>query len=249
IDPQIGRITLAISGSSPATLFASIAQRGANAFFKAMYKTTDGGATWTQLPGVPSYMGPYGDYNTTLPINPSNPNLVYAGGQTSIIRTTNGGSSWSFIDVGVHADHHGIGFDASGRFLDGNDGGIWRLDNPATLRWANLNGDLNTIQLTGIALDPTKADIAYGGAQDNGSEKFTDSLRWAALLGGDGGFSRVDSARHLTVYLTFQYTASSGFLFRSENGGSGLQSVTSGINHNDPANFYTPYVMDPSNSS
>src|SRR5262249_56092757 len=63
------------------------------------------------------------------------------------------------------------------------------------------------------------------------------------------GFSRVDFARHLTVYLTFQYTASSGFLFRSENGGSGLHSVTSGINHNDPANFYTPYVMDPSNSS
>src|SRR5262249_48606846 len=138
IDPQIGRITLAISGSSPATLFASIAQRGANAFFKAIYKTTDGGATWTQLPGVPSYMGPYGDYNTTLAIDPSNPNVVYAGGQTSIIRTTNGGSSWSFIDVGVHADHHGIGFDASGRFLDGNDGGILGLPKPATLSWGQL---------------------------------------------------------------------------------------------------------------
>jgi photosystem II stability/assembly factor-like uncharacterized protein len=211
LDAQIGRITLAISTSSPTTLFASIARIGINASFKDMYKTTDSGTTWTRLSGVPSYMGPYGDYNTTLAIDPSNPNIIYAGGQTTIIRTMNGGGSWSFIDVGFdapHADHHGATFDALGRFLDGNDGGIWRLDNPSTLRWADLNGDLNTIQLTGIALDPTNADIAYAGAQDNFSEKFTDSLSWRALLGGDGGFTRVNFNNPLTVYVSFQYPQS-----------------------------------------
>jgi photosystem II stability/assembly factor-like uncharacterized protein len=252
IDPLIGRITLAISASSPTTLFAAIAQAGSNAVFKDMYKTTDGGSAWARLSGVPSYMGPYGDYNTSLAIDPSNPNVVYAGGQTTFLRSATGGSSWSAIDTGFdapHADHHGIGFDARGRLLDTNDGGIWRLDDPNTRRWADLNGDLNTIQVVGIALHPSNPDIIYGGAQDNFSEMFSDAYQWRALQGGDGGFARVDFNHPLTVYLTYQYTTGSGFLQRSDTGGTSLRGVTSGINTSDPGNFDAPFVLDPSNPS
>ena len=98
---------------------------------------------------------------------------------------------------GPHADHHGIGFDANGKLLVGTDGGLWRLTNPAvgSIQWTNLNGNvpnaaLNTIQFTGIAIHPTNADIAYGGSQDNGTEKFNDSLGWSRVRSGDGGFVR-----------------------------------------------------------
>ena len=51
-------------------------------------------------------------------------------------------------------------------------GGIWRLNNPraltATPTWADLNGDLQITQLTGIALDPNNPAVAYGGSQDTG---------------------------------------------------------------------------------
>jgi photosystem II stability/assembly factor-like uncharacterized protein len=252
IDPQEGRITLAMSPSSPQTMYAAVATAGINADLHAMWKTTDGGVSWTRLQGVPNYMGPYGDYNTTLGVDPANPNVIYAGGQTAIIRSNDGGSTWQQIDRGrgsPHADHHGIGFDVNGKFLDSNDGGIWRLDDPTNLRWTDLNGDLFTIQLTGIALDPTNPDIAYAGAQDNFSEKFTDSYTWQALLGGDGGFTRVDFSNPLTVYMSFQYVQGPGFLMRSDTGGTGLRPKTRGINNSDPGNFYAPYVMDPSNSS
>jgi photosystem II stability/assembly factor-like uncharacterized protein len=249
-DTALGRIALAISQSSPTTLVAAIATRGSNAGLHNMYKSTDGGTTWTRLGGMPNYMGPYGDYNTSLGIDPSNSNIIYAGGQTSFIKSLTGGASWTDADVGFdspHADHHAIAFDALGRLLDGNDGGIWRYDSPTASQWADLNGDLSTIQLTGIALDPTNADVAYAGAQDNFSEKFNDAYEWRALLGGDGGFTRVNPSQPLTVYVSFQYEQGQGFLQRSDNGGTNLVSVTSGINTGDPGNFYAPFVMDPTN--
>ena len=50
-----------------------------------------------------------------------------------VLETTNGGTSWTDITVGadgngVHPDHHAMTFDANGKLLDGNDGGVWRLD-------------------------------------------------------------------------------------------------------------------------
>ena len=76
------------------------------------------------------------------------------------------------------------------RLLDGNDGGVWRLENPSTagststtdnsanIQWTDLNTNLDTIQFTGIALHPTDPKIAYGGSQDNGTEKYTGSRPW-----------------------------------------------------------------------
>ena len=254
-DTNLGRIVLAVSPSSPQIVFAAVAHSGANATLYHIYRTTDGGNTWTALANVPNYMGPYGDYNTSLAVDPTDPNVVFAGGQTSQIRTLNGGSTWTNVDFGLHSPHddfHGIGFDAAGRLLDGTDGGMFRLENPTSSGnpvWTDLNGTLNTIQLTGIAMDPTNFDIVYGGAQDNFTEKFVDNLTWNYLRGGDGGFTRVDFTSPSTVYATYQYPQGSGFLARSTNGGASWLGRTSGINTSDPGDFYTPYVMDPSNAS
>src|SRR5206468_9783539 len=99
-----------------------------------------------------------------------------------------GGTNLTDISVGAdghgpHADHHGIGFDANGRLLDGNDGGIWRLDNPnvGSIHWTDLNGNLQITQFYGIALDPINPAIIFGGSQDNGTEKYnanSGDLAW-----------------------------------------------------------------------
>lgn len=250
MDPAMGRIALAIAPSSPQTLFAVVVRASSTATLLRMVKSTDGGTTWTTLSSAPGYyLGPYGDYNLSLAVDPSDPNIVYTGGQIYIERTLNGGQTWSNIQIGEtpHDDHHAIAFDAAGRYLDGGDGGIWRLDNSSPVRWHDMNGTLNTIQFVGIALDPTSADIAYGGAQDNFTEKFTDNYVWNYLRGGDGGFTRVDFSNPSTVYMTVQYPTGPGFLARSDNGGLNPVGKTQGINLADPGNFYVPYVMDPSN--
>jgi photosystem II stability/assembly factor-like uncharacterized protein len=261
-DSNVGRITIGIANTAPKTLYASIANAGPIAILYKMMKTTNGGQTWTQLTGTPNYMGQYGDYNTTLAVDPANARTVYAGGQAggdSLIRSTDGGANWSDISTGVdfngpHVDHHGIGFDAKGRLLDGNDGGIWRLDDPhpATLHWADLNGDLNTIQFEGIALDPTTPNIVYGGSQDNGTEKFTDNRVWNEVDGGDGGFVRDSFAQHLTVYHDAAVASFGAFAFieRSDDGGNSWFPETNGINAgSEPTIFYPPMVMDPANAN
>src|SRR5262249_51623301 len=141
---------------------------------------------------TPNYLNGQGWYDSTLAVDPSNPNIVYAGGAgdefatgTSFIQSTNGGANWTDISNtpngsnGPHADNHGIGFDRNGKLLVGTDGGIWRLDVQSPITWTDLNGNLSTIQFTGIALDPANPAIAIGGSQDNGTEKFTGDLGWS----------------------------------------------------------------------
>jgi photosystem II stability/assembly factor-like uncharacterized protein len=264
-----GRIALALAPSAPQTLYASIAGSGQSGsttlgtLFQ-MLKSSDGGTTWNLISGVPNYLGKQGWYDTTLAVDPLDDNVVYAGGAafpSALIRSFDGGRSWSAFDVGSdghgpHSDHHAFAFDAAGRLLDGNDGGLWRLNNQTPTRWADLNGDvlagnqaLAITQFTGIALDPLDPKLFYGGSQDNGTEKTTEALAWTHTADGDGGFVRVDGANPNTVYHTFfrDSTDASSFLERSDDGGNTWTAKVSGIGLTDPSNFYPPYIMDPAN--
>ena len=259
----IGLTKLAIAASDPQTLYAAIAgtSAGGSTAYGSLYKmmrTTDGGTNWSDLTGnlgtFADYLGSQsfggqGWYDSTLAVDPSNSAVVYAAGIAKILKSSDAGGTWDNINSGgsaPHVDHHAMAFDANGRLLDGNDGGIWRLDNPnvGSISWTNRNGDLNITQFIGIALHPTNADIAYGGTQDNGTLKFTDNLVWSRVSGGDGGFARVDQSSPNTVYHEFFGIS----LERSDNGGATWAAKTTGIG-NDPANFYVPYVMDPADST
>lgn len=255
-DPQMGRISLALAASTPNILHAAIAgsgQAGAGLGLLRHARSFDSGSTWLNLTDVPNYMSGSGDYMNVLAMHPTDPDIIYASGLTIVV-SRNGGFSWSNIETGAdgngpHVDHHAFAFDAAGRLLDGNDGGAWRLENPfpGQIHWANLNTDLLTFQFVGVALDPTNPDRAFGGAQDNGTLRFADSLVWTHIRAGDGGYARVDHGNPQIIYHTYQYTVGNGFLERSDNDGGNWQRRTMGINTNDPAKFYQPYVMDPTN--
>ncbi|MDX2035304.1 MAG: Ig-like domain-containing protein [Isosphaeraceae bacterium] len=252
------RTKIAISRSNPRILVASVVDPQ-NFDLEAMYKTTDGGATWTALQNVPNYLGGQGPYDTALAIDPNNPNRIYAGGQGtysagdfSVIVSVDGGLSWSEISgfgrsTGPHPDHHGFDFDANGRLLNVNDGGIWRLDDPTPTApvWAALNGDLQITTFMGIAMDPTDHQIVYGGSQDNGTAKTNGQLGWTQIRQGDGGFVRVDSGNPNVVYHTYFGNS----LERSDDGGQTWRSIAPFQAFFDNSNFYIPYVLDPSNQS
>jgi photosystem II stability/assembly factor-like uncharacterized protein len=270
-DANIGRIALAISPTSPTTLYASIAKRTGTGVPMAgslyqMLKTTNGGTNWNQLAGmaIPDYLNGQGWYDTTLIVDPADANIIYAGGGGSndspnfigsqILKiTTNAAVTiTSIVDIsgvpanrsGPHADHHAIAFDKNGRLLVGTDGGIWRLNDrtvtdPNAVAWTDLNGDLETIQFTGTALDPSNPQVAYGGSQDNGTEKYTGNRAWTRIEPGDGGFVRVDPLNTNTVY-SERFGIS---LRRSDDGGMTSTVKTAGLVGN--ANFYVPYVLDP----
>ena len=301
-----GRIALTLAPSSPQTLYTSISDDGSTGgnfgALVGLYKTTNGGAAWTQLAGVPNYLGGQGWYDNVVVVSPTNPNAVFAGGVVNysdyneydlygvqdythldtLIGSTDGGATFNDYSVGKsfigpHTDLHALTFTADGsRLLDGNDGGVWRLENPyatqphgptqdpsdpnnflddSNILWTDLNSNLGTIQFVGIALHPTDPKTAYGGSQDNGTEKTTGALPWTQVRDGDGGFVRLDQSNPNTVY--HEYYGIS--LERSDDGGQNWidLSQNNGINPydpqppdgEDPAAFYVPYKLDPANQS
>src|SRR5437667_155629 len=148
-------------------------------------------------------------------------------------RSTNSGAistdiSHTGVVVQPHVDHHGIDFDANGKLLDGDDGGIYRLDDPTVPSWTDLNGDQNTIQFQGIGLHPTNANIVIGGSQYNGTELYMGAPLRTETEGGDGGLA------------TFSPT--------NDNGGVTWVTKTSSIAVDENVqNFYAPFAVDPGN--
>jgi photosystem II stability/assembly factor-like uncharacterized protein len=263
-------IKIAISASNPQVLYAAITDPTTGGL-SAIYTTSNGGTTWATVATAPvNYMGTQGDYDSTIAIDPSNSNIVYVGGATdgtvglnnsflnSVLETTDGGTTWTDITAnsdgtdGVHPDQHAMTFDANGKLLVGNDGGVWRLDNPSTTNvvWTDLNGNLATLQFIGIGLDQQNGSIIYGGTQDNGTEKETSAGVWSLVQYGDGGFVAVDPNNANTVYHTFyRLVGSTSFIERSTDGGATWTDISAGIASTDNSEFYPPYEMDPSNPS
>jgi len=246
-------------------LLASIATpyNAAGSSLYKMLKSTDGGSTFSTLT-VPNYLSTQGDYDTTLAIAPTNANYIYAGGaMTSFgptfsgapIESFNGGTTWVDIATdaaghGPHSDFHGVGFDAAGNLIDGDDGGVFKLSNPTnqkTQPWSDLNTNLNAIQFYGIAVDPTNAAVAYGGHQDNGTVKYTGNLGWTQIQVGDGGITRLDPTNQLRLYQEYIDVS----LKRSNHGGANFTDISSHIkatriNHIPIVNFIAPFVLDSS---
>ncbi|MFM7150446.1 MAG: S8 family serine peptidase, partial [Gemmataceae bacterium] len=250
-----GTIELALARSNPSIVFAAVTDRTSGGILN-IFRTANAGVNWTATTLPPNYLGTQGWYASAIGVSPTNPDLVFVGG-LDVLLSSDAGQSWTNTNAGAngngpHVDHHAMTFDASNRLLDGNDGGIWRLNNSTvgSINWGNLNGNLATAQFIGGDVHPTNPNIAYGGTQDNGTLKFTGNRGWEVILGGDGGFSRVDYRTPNIVYATTQRSGQeSTFLNRSSDSGGTFANITAGINTQDNSEFYVPYVLDPSNPS
>ena len=210
--------------------------------------------TFTNL-SAPNFLGSQGWYDIGLGVDGAG--VVYAAGVSygsNILRSTNLGVTWNDItvinNVSPHTDHHAITFDSSNRMLIGNDGGIWRYDSTVP-SWTDLNGNLDTIQFQGIGLHPTSATTVVGGSQDNGTELYTANPDWALTDGGDGGFAQFSQTNGSDCYSVHPVGSfgSADFFQSSTDGcaGTWTAATTGFVNAN--ANFYPPFIVDPTNGN
>ncbi|HET9425503.1 MAG TPA: hypothetical protein VFO55_09040 [Gemmatimonadaceae bacterium] len=250
-----GRINLAISASSPSTVYAAVEDAhdggSTDGALQGIYVTTDGGLTWTQRLTSPQTMCGSGRqcwYDMVIAVDPVSPSTVYFGG-VSLFKSTDGGSTFQDIGFGIHVDQHAFAFHPSTptTVFAGNDGGIYKSTNGGT-SWASLNANLELTQFyAGVSISPASATTILGGTQDNGSIQWSGVDKWNPVLGADGGFTAIDQLTGATAFAETQWTRNSSFSGprRRDPGGSNFSLKMNGINPNDRALFIPPLVMDP----
>lgn len=245
---NVGRTTVAVAPSNPNRVYALFVNRttsrGGSATTLGAFRSDNGGATWTALP-IGNIQATYGWYLSVISVKPDDPDTAFFGG-LSMRRTMNAGTSFNTVTP-PHVDQHALAWDASGRLLAGDDGGVHRTSNLGNT-WFAINNTLGTIQFyAGLSTHPTDPTIIFGGTQDNGSNRRnTDSTAWTQVFGGDGGWTQVDQQNPLRVFVEFQGT---GNLFRSTNGGNNFGSAGSGINRGDRNCFLPPFLINPADSN
>ena len=243
---DVGRIGLAISESNPSVLYAIYADDPG--FFMGLYKTTNGGAAWSQTndTALADLFSSFGWYFGNVRVDPQNENRVFAMG-LDIYRSTNGGGSWSDISgFDVHVDQHDLWISPtnSNWMLAGHDGGLDRTTNGGS-SWTKFD-DLPITQFYAATVDHQLPWRLYGGTQDNSTMRtLTGDLDdYEIILGGDGFYTLVDPTDSDVIYAEYQY----GNLYKSVDGGNDFFAATNGISGGDRRNWSTPVVMDPSDN-
>ncbi len=191
--------TLSIDASQTNTDVLYAAYTDSNNNVGGIYKTIDGGNTWTATASPPNYIHDgQGWHVNVIRVNPGNENIVYAAG-VSFIRSGDGGSSWGEIGRGPargHDDITTIEFDpadSNSMYLCG-DGGIYQRDDGA-----NTGHNDNHLFIPGAPIQEYSTDSPWGfatsilvsGTQDNGTimtnEAADQGAPWWAIGDCDGG--------------------------------------------------------------
>ncbi len=204
---QRPNVALAISRSTPATLYAAV---GTLSLPVGLYKTQTAGVGWTQQKTTPDYTGQayaYGSgtasqgwYDNVLAVDPTNTKHVIAGG-IALVESKDGAGSWTNVNGQpffgdatnkIHPDQHALAFAADGSVWVGDDGGVFHYT-PSSGAVANVNGNLNITQFY-FGFNAV-GNAVLAGSQDNASARTAGALQsaWTGIFGGDGGPSAITS--------------------------------------------------------
>ena len=189
--PNIAVNSLAMDPKNPQVLYAGTGEgffnfdgvRGAGIF-----KTTDGGATWTQLASTATADF---HYVNDIVVSPRNSSRMWAATRTGVWRSTNAGATWTRVINGVAANgcfdlvtqtDRAVGyiFAACGSFsADVASTGIFRaVENGSSLPWQHV---LTRTQEPGLgrislALAPSNQNIVYALAASVTAGNYQDGM-------------------------------------------------------------------------
>lgn len=205
LGPAPAAIEAAIA-SDPPTRTIYIATLGGGVF-----KSTDNGVgfhavnTGLQALNVP-----------TLVMAPNDPDLVYAGTESGVYKTTNGGASWQAtsetgLPLALVMDPAN-----SNVLFAGFNGGLRKtIDGGAT--WVNAAAGLGSPQVFSLAIDPRNSQVVYAGTTGQGAFKSVNGgATWTPLA--------IDS----TVWTLVIDPNDSNTIFAGSNGNGVFKSADAG---------------------
>ena len=220
------------------------------------YKSTDGGATWTNMGLRASH------HIGTVLIHPTNPDVVYVAAQgyyysenseRGVYKTTDGGETW-VKSLAISVDGRDIG--ATDMVMDPRDPAVIyattydRLRRPWGFRsagvgsgiykttnggdsWTKLGGGLPTgfLGKIGVAVYAQNPRIVYAIVEDANASGVTATERWDELERGQPSAGKVVG----------------NITYRSDDGGGTWRQVSDGV-VGDRGNYYARIFVDPNDS-
>jgi hypothetical protein len=147
-----------------------------------IYKTTDGGASWTSISAGIT------EYADCIVVHPTNPSTVYVATRGGVFKSTNGGTSWNSCGL---TEVTALCIDPSSpdSLYAGTIGGVYCSTNGG-LTWTEMNNGLESTNISSLGIDA--GDFLYAGTYDAGMS------RWAL----DVGIMETDVARNAFAFAT-----------------------------------------------
>ncbi len=261
-----------ITGADPGGGNPSVLYIGNAASNGRVYKSVDGGTSWTAVTAANGYCSGQCFYDMPLYAEPGNPNTLYTGGAgnstdpetvpSMFMRSIDGGATFQSkvrspsTNTALHADVHAITSYPGNpnEIWVGNDGGVWKSTNRGDT-WINVNNSMQITQFEGCDLHPSNPAIAYGGTQDNGTNGWSGGNAWPHLDFGDGGYALIDQSTPDNLVHTYYnqtnnligvgYTTNGFTTQQGEYFGSFADTVGgNGISISDRVLFYAPIHLD-----
>ena len=261
----IGRSSLGVAASNRNILYAMAAVPNATSAsdLAGILKSTNGGVTWTTV-GAPSkrytktntesstlgtLLNGQGWYNHMVQVDPTNPNIAYFGGALALVKTSDGGSTYTlksnwlaqFSLPYVHADFHTSAMQGS-TLIVGTDGGLFKSTDGGTTFTDALNIGLTTHLIYSVGSSPANVNAMIGGFQDNGTRvRSGTTTTFNQYIGGDGFGSAIHRTNASIMLGSLYYSR----IYKSTNGGLTFTSASTGItesNNSSTAPFNTGIV-------
>lgn len=238
--------SLVIDPNNPRTIYV-VGFLSSGSMATGIYRSSDGGDTWTGLSEVPDGQIP------PLAVDLQNSSTVYAGSNGSgMYKSTDGGKTWIQSSRGLSAvGVYGLTVDHSnpGTVYAGTDQGIFKsADSGGT--WSRKLPD----PTSSVVIDPSNPATIYATLAIGYVLKSTDGGEtWRNLLGiGDVAALAVDSSNPKTLYAGISnspYGPGSTItgVYRTDDGGETWRPANSGL----PTGRYTFgfVALEPKNSA
>jgi photosystem II stability/assembly factor-like uncharacterized protein len=213
---RLGRIGVAVAAKDPRVVYATVqVDRGVTDPLRGRYggvfRSSDAGATWTQvndLQALPHY------YYDGIFVDPTNPDHVWTV-SPALLESKDGGKSFAPDSLHlVHGDYHALWINPGDpeHLIVGNDGGVY-VSRDGGRAWEHMAIPIGQFYTVIVDSSLTPYQVC-GGLQDNGvwcgPSRTRDTLGitdddWYPVNGGDGMWVQIPASDPYTVYSGWQF--------------------------------------------
>lgn len=154
--------------------------------YAGRYRSINGGATWTAMTGV--------GVNMTSFAVVQGSNIVYAGDDSGVYKSTDAGTSWTRVNTGLsNLSVWSLAVDprTAGTVYATTDHGVFKSTN-AGASWTAVNKGLANTNVEAVVVDPFMPSTVFAGTYSNGIFRSSDAGgSWVNVQAGTGATTQI----------------------------------------------------------